>query len=62
MAVRRVCSIQGEAHRVSGARSMGCVQVYKGPSLIPDAKKELLRCLEADGISSVEEAVGADHR
>eukprot|EP00892_Ulva_mutabilis_P008048 jgi/Ulvmu1/5615/UM023_0153.1 len=36
--------------------------VYKGPALIPDIKRELLRCLEADGFSSVEEAVGADHR
>lgn len=38
------------------------VQVYKGPALIPDMKQELLRCLEADGFSCVEEAVGADHR
>ena len=37
------------------------MQVYKGPALIPSMKQELLRCLEADGFTSVEEAVGADH-
>lgn len=36
--------------------------MYKGPELIPDMKRELLRCLEADGFDSVDEAVGADHR
>jgi dihydroorotate dehydrogenase len=38
------------------------LQVYKGPELIPQMKAELLRCLQADGFASVEEAIGADHR
>ncbi|CAM9323689.1 unnamed protein product [Ascophyllum nodosum] len=35
---------------------------YKGPGVIPEIKSELAALLSADGFSSVEEAVGADHR
>jgi hypothetical protein len=40
----------------------GDLQVYAGPVAIPRIKADLLKCLEADGISSVEEAVGIQHR
>lgn len=62
VALDRMCGVQGELPSSSGASATGCMQVYKGPSLIPEAKRELLRCLEADGFSSVEQAIGADHR
>ena len=34
---------------------------YEGPALVPRLKRELADCLERDGFSSVEQAVGADH-
>ena len=34
---------------------------YDGPSIVPKMKQQLAACLEADGFSSVQEAVGADH-
>jgi len=36
--------------------------VYQGATLLPNMKRELVQLLEADGFSSVAEAVGADHR
>lgn len=36
--------------------------MYKGPGVVPDMKSDLASLLRADGFSSVEEAVGADHR
>jgi dihydroorotate dehydrogenase len=35
--------------------------VYDGPALIPRIKKDLAACLKADGFSSIQEAIGADH-
>ena len=35
---------------------------YDGPALVPRMKRELVECLRRDGFSSVQEAVGADHR
>ena len=35
---------------------------YAGPSIVPRIKKELAKCLEKDGYTSVAQAVGADHR
>ena len=35
---------------------------FKGPGLVPRIKRELAELLERDGFSSVEQAVGADHR
>lgn len=35
---------------------------YHGPGLLPQIKRDLLRCLRADGFASVGEAVGADVR
>lgn len=51
------------ASKMKWSEEVSCydMQVYKGPGLIPSMKQELLRCLEADGFSSVEDAVGADH-
>lgn len=34
---------------------------YQGPSVVPRVKKELAACLHADGFSSIQEAIGADH-
>ena len=34
---------------------------YEGPSIVPKMKQQLAACLEADGFSSVQEAVGVDH-
>ena len=34
---------------------------YEGPSLVPKMKQQLAACLEADGFSSVQEAIGVDH-
>lgn len=34
---------------------------YEGPSLVPKMKQQLAACLEADGFTSVQEAIGADH-
>ncbi|HET6157815.1 MAG TPA: quinone-dependent dihydroorotate dehydrogenase [Dongiaceae bacterium] len=36
--------------------------VFEGPSLIRRMKQELLRCLERDGLASIGEAIGLDHR
>ncbi len=36
--------------------------VYEGPGLVNNIKTGLVRLLDRDGFSSVEEAVGADHR
>ena len=35
--------------------------VYDGPALIPRIKKDLAACLRADGFSSIQDAIGADH-
>ena len=35
---------------------------YAGPAFVPKAKQELAECLARDGFSSVQDAVGADHR
>jgi len=35
---------------------------YEGPALVRKIKRELAECLERDGFSSLQEAVGADHR
>jgi dihydroorotate dehydrogenase len=35
---------------------------YRGPGMLPEMKRELLACLEKDGFSAVDQAVGADHR
>ncbi|KAL3159227.1 Dihydroorotate dehydrogenase (fumarate) [Trebouxia sp. C0010 RCD-2024] len=34
---------------------------YEGPSIVPKMKQQLAACLEADGFTSVQEAVGVDH-
>lgn len=34
---------------------------YEGPSIVPKMKQQLAACLEADGFSSVQEAIGFDH-
>ena len=34
---------------------------YQGPSVVPRVKKELDECLHADGFTSVQDAIGADH-
>lgn len=34
---------------------------YEGPSLVPKMKQQLAACLEADGFTSIQEAIGADH-
>ena len=36
--------------------------VFEGPALVSRIKRELLDCLERDGLRSVDEAVGLDHR
>jgi dihydroorotate dehydrogenase len=36
--------------------------VFEGPYLVHRLKRELLQCLERDGLASVSEAVGLDHR
>jgi dihydroorotate dehydrogenase len=36
--------------------------VFEGPSLIPRLKHEVLQCLERDGLHTIGEAVGLDHR
>jgi dihydroorotate dehydrogenase len=36
--------------------------VFEGPYLVYRLKRELLQCLERDGIASIGEAVGLDHR
>lgn len=36
--------------------------VFHGPELVGRIKRELAQCLRADGIASVSDAVGADHR
>ena len=36
--------------------------VFQGPGLVERVKAELLRCLERDGLQSIGEAVGIDHR
>src|SRR5262249_28732630 len=36
--------------------------VFHGPALVRRIKDELLRCLERDGLRTVGEAVGVDHR
>jgi dihydroorotate dehydrogenase len=36
--------------------------VFEGPYLVHRLKRELLQCLERDGLASVGEAVGLDHR
>lgn len=35
---------------------------YDGPALVPQMKQELAACLSRDGFSSVQDAVGADHK
>ncbi len=35
---------------------------YEGPALVPRLKQELAACLAEDGFTSVQQAVGADHR
>lgn len=35
---------------------------YEGPALVPRLKKQLAACLEADGFTSVQDAIGYDHR
>ena len=35
---------------------------YEGPALVPKLKKQLAACLEADGFTSVQDAIGYDHR
>lgn len=35
---------------------------YEGPKAVPKIKQELAACLERDGFTSVQEAVGANHR
>lgn len=51
-------------HGLAGASlvEMYTALAYDGPALVPRMKKELLECLRRDGFSSVQEAVGADHR
>ncbi len=34
---------------------------YEGPSIVPKMKQQLAACLQEDGLSSVQEAIGADH-
>lgn len=34
---------------------------YEGPSIVPKMKQQLAACLQEDGFSSVQEAIGADH-
>jgi len=36
--------------------------VYEGPAIVLDIVKELPRLLQADGFSSISDAIGADHR
>jgi dihydroorotate dehydrogenase len=36
--------------------------VFQGPELVERLKAELLQCLQRDGLKSIGEAVGADHR
>lgn len=36
--------------------------IYEGPGLVARIKRELAACLRRDGFSSVDDAVGADHR
>ncbi len=36
--------------------------VFEGPGLVRRLKRELLQCLERDGLDSIAEAVGLDHR
>jgi len=36
--------------------------VFEGPGLVQRMKRELLQCLERDGLESIGEAVGLDHR
>jgi dihydroorotate dehydrogenase len=36
--------------------------VFEGPYLVHRLKRELLECLERDGLSAISEAVGLDHR
>lgn len=36
--------------------------VYDGPGLVRRIKRELLACLERDGLASIAAAIGADHR
>ncbi len=36
--------------------------VFEGPALVHRLKRELLQCLERDGLRSIGEAVGLDHR
>lgn len=35
---------------------------YQGPSVVPRVKRELAACLREDGFSSVQDAIGADHK
>ena len=35
---------------------------YEGPAFVPRTKQELADLLAADGFSSVQQAVGLDHR
>lgn len=43
-------------------RQVYSLLVYRGPGAVPGIKAELAELLKTDGFSSVEEAVGADHR
>lgn len=36
--------------------------VFEGPNLVHRVKRELLQCLERDGLNAIAEAVGLDHR
>jgi dihydroorotate dehydrogenase len=36
--------------------------VYEGPGLVRRIKRDLLACLERDGLSSISAAIGLDHR
>ena len=36
--------------------------IFKGPSLVPRIKKDLVKLLNRDGFTRVGEAIGSDHR